>query len=563
MVRKRILTVLIVLILLSLGVQTVSAFSLIFKVESSSIDLYINPDGTSMVDYTYVFVNDPSGDVIDAVDVGVPTNKYNLSNVKADVNGSPVTDIVDSPYVKPGIALNLHSMQIGPGKRGTVHVTISNIQDMIYKTNKVENVQEPYASFQFTPNSFGSQYTSGKTNVTVTLHLPAGLKAEEPRYFTPQGWPGNADPETGFDDQGRVYYRWNSPQADSSTQYVFGGAFPARLVPASALVTESPVNISDSTFSLVCPWIFCAGFFGFIGLVLFGSINADKKRRLQYLPPKISLEGNGIKRGLTAVEAGILMEQPLDKILSMILFSTIKKGAAQVVSKDPLKIEKIAAAGLDLREYEVSFLDAMTSPDKAAVTKGLQKMMVDLVNSISEKMRGFSRRETIAYYQDIMKKAWEQVEAAGTPEVQMQRFDEAMDWTMLDKNFADRSLQRFGRGPVFVPIWWGRYDPGFGRSSMNIPSGPTQVGQAPSGMKMPSLPGADFAASIAGGVQNFSTNVIGNITSFTSGVTNATNPVPVVKSTYSGRSGGGGGGRSCACACACAGCACACAGGGR
>ena len=33
-------------------------------------------------------------------------------------------------------------------------------------------------------------------------------------------------------------------------------------------------------------------------------------------------------------------------------------------------------------------------------------MMVDLVKSISEKMRGFSRKETIAYYQDIMKQAW-------------------------------------------------------------------------------------------------------------------------------------------------------------
>jgi hypothetical protein len=276
------------------------------------------------------------------------------------------------------------------------------------------------------------------------------------------------------------------------------------------------------------------------------------------------VEGNGIKRGLTAVEAGILMEQPLDKILSMILFSTIKKGAAQVVSKNPLKIEKIAATGLDLREYEVSFLDAMVLTDKAEVTKGLQQMMVVLVKSISEKMRGFSRKETIAYYEDIMKKAWEQVEAAGTPDVQMKAFDDAMDWTMLDKNFADRSLQRFGRGPVFVPIWWGRYDPGFGRAAASIPSGPTQVGQAPSGMNMPSLPGADFAASIAGGIQNFSSNVVGNITNFTSSVTNATNPVPVTKSTYSsGRSGGGGGGRSCACACACAGCACACAGGGR
>jgi hypothetical protein len=59
--------------------------------------------------------------------------------------------------------------------------------------------------------------------------------------------------------------------------------------------------------------------------------------------------------------------------------------------------------------------------------------------------------------------------------------------------------------------------------------------------------------------------VVGNITNFTSKITEATNPVPKSTSTYAGGSRGGGssGGHSCACACACAGCACACAGGGR
>jgi hypothetical protein len=41
--------------------------------------------------------------------------------------------------------------------------------------------------------------------------------------------------------------------------------------------------------------------------------------------PKVSIEGHGIKRSLTAVEAAILLEQPMDKILTMILFGTIKK----------------------------------------------------------------------------------------------------------------------------------------------------------------------------------------------------------------------------------------------
>lgn len=565
MIRKRILTVLIGLILLACVVSAVSAASLRFRVDQSGADIYIGQDGTATVVYSYHFINDASGAPIDAVDIGLPTSQYNIANVKADVDGSPVTDITDSPYVKPGIALNLHSLTLAPGAQGTLQVSISGIRNLIYKTNKVQNVQKPYASFQYSPNSFGSDYVYGNTNLTVTLHLPPGLKSEEPRWFTPQNFPGKGQPETGIDDQGNAYYRWQSAQANSSTQYIFGAAFPARLVPASVLMSESPLNLSKFSWDSVCPWIFCAGFFGFLGLVIYGSVTADKKRRLQYLPPKIALEGNGIKRGLTAVEAAILMEQPLDKILSMMLFSVVKKGAAVVVTKTPLKIQKTNAAGLQLYDYETGFIDAMTADNPGATRTGLQNMMVNLVKSISEKMRGFSRRETIAYYQDIMKKAWEQVESAGTPEVQMQRFDDAMDWTMLDQRFEDRSRTIFSRGPVFVPIWWGRYDPGFGRgASLQTPSAaPSQVGSAPGGVNLPSLPGADFAASIAGGIQNFSSGVVGDITNFTSGVTKTTNPPPASSSNY--RPGSGGGGRSCACACACAcaGCACACAGGGR
>jgi hypothetical protein len=562
---KRILSVgIFLLLLLALGVNAVAAQTYRFQVERSSADITINADGSAQVDYTYVFANDSSADALDFVDVGMPNNNYSLANVTADINGAAITSIEESPYVKPGIALGLGSNKIAPGAKGTVHVSVTGIGRMVYKTNKVQDVKEAYASFEFSPNSFGSEYARGSTDMTVTLHLPPGLATTEPRWFTPQNWPGGADPTSGYDDQGGVFYRWQASSANSYTQYIFGGAFPARLVPADALVSEPVVNISSSTFDSLCPWIFCLGFFGFMGLVIYGSTTADKKRRLQYLPPKISLEGNGIKRGLTAVEAALLLEQPLDKILSMILFGLVKKGGARVVTKDPLKIEPLPQPQFELFEYEKDFLNAMVSPNKAETRKALQTVMVGLVKSVSEKMRGFSRKETITYYQEIMKRAWEQMTAAGSPEVQMKAFDEAMEWTMLDQKYQDRSREVFGPRPVFVPMWWGRYDPGFGRgaSTISTPSIPTQVGSAPGSVSLPSLPGADFAASVTSGIQNFSSNVVGDITNFTSGVTNATNPVPKPPPS-SGRSSGGGGGRSCACACACAGCACACAGGGR
>ena len=165
--------------------------------------------------------------------------------------------------------------------------------------------------------------------------------------------------------------------------------------------------------------------------------------------------------------------------------------------------------------------------------------MIDLVKSVGEKMKGFSRKETIAYYQDIMKRAWAQVEAADTPEVKSAKFDEVMEWTMLDKDYDDRTREVFQHGPVFVPVWWPRYDPSFGKPT----SGPVSSGTPGGSLSLPHLPGSDFAAGIVLGVQNFSSSVVGNIGDFTSGITNITNPPPKPpassgRSYSSGRSGG-------------------------
>jgi hypothetical protein len=296
------------------------------------------------------------------------------------------------------------------------------------------------------------------------------------------------------------------------------------------------------------------GFFTFIAPIL-AMIN-ERKRKLQYLPPRIAIEGHGIKRGLTAVEAALLLEQPLDKVMTMILFGVIKKNAAKVISRDPLKVESIEPLPEKLHEYEKKFLTAFKETKAQSRQKMLQTMMVDLVKSTSEKLRGFSRKETITYYKSITEKAWAMVEAENTPEVKSEKYEEALEWTMLDKDYDDRTRRTF-TGPVILPRWWGNYNPTY-RPATSVPaSSKPMAAPASSGS---GLPGADFAAQMVTGVQTFSQKAIGNVQSFTESVTKTTNPPP--KPSSSGRSGGSGG-RSCACACACAGCACACAGGGR
>ena len=144
-----------------------------------------------------------------------------------------------------------------------------------------------------------------------------------------------------------------------------------------------------------------------IGLSIYGVKVTARKRKLAYLPPKITIEGHGIKRGLTAVEAAVLMEEPLDKVMTMILFATVKKGAATVVTRTPLSLKVTDPLPADLQPYEVDFLNAFQKPSPLGQRQDLQAMMVKLVNSLSEKMRGFSSKETVAYYQDIIKQAWQ------------------------------------------------------------------------------------------------------------------------------------------------------------
>ena len=95
------------------------------------------------------------------------------------------------------------------------------------------------------------------------------------------------------------------------------------------------------------------------------------KRKLQYLPPKIAIEGHGIKRGLTAVEAAILLEQPMDKILTMILFAVIKKDAPPSPA-EPLVLKSFAEPE-GLQPYEVDFLNAFSETEASAGKRSCRK----------------------------------------------------------------------------------------------------------------------------------------------------------------------------------------------
>jgi hypothetical protein len=256
----------------------------------------------------------------------------------------------------------------------------------------------------------------------------------------------------------------------------------------------------------------------------------------------------------------------------MVMFGLLKKRALTVLSEDPLRLEAVTPRPEGkLRSYETAFLESI-KPDGSLNEKNLQAALVKLVKEVNKKMKGFSRKETVAYYKSIVERAWDQVEAATTPEIKSRYFDQGLEWMMMDDDFEKESTRRLGDGPLLMPPWWAYYRPwvpavrstrratsssgrGSGRSTSS--RGSTSGRQ----ITLPTLPGAAFASTVVGGIERSADGVVSRLESFTGGVTQRTHPAP--KSSGSRSSSHRSGGCACACACACAGCACACAGGGR
>ena len=559
---KNIFVVLAALLFLASGSSLSYAQDYSFSLDQEVVDVWINQDGSVTLEYWFTFTCAPGAHPIDVVDLGLPAGDYNMSGFRADVDGTPV-DRIDSDYQGGGdygVAVWLGSGTIMPGQTGIVHVFVDRVGNMVYE----DNDDAEYASAEFSPTWFGAKFSYGSTDLTVYMHLPDGVQPDEPRYHrSPSGW-SQEQPDAALDDDGRVVYIWHNAEAAPDRQYTFGASFPRRYV-AEGAVQRGPsalemifggiMSAITTTLSCCCnpvPLVFV----GFAALVGFSVWN-QRKRKMQYLPPSIKVEGVGVKRGLTAVEAAILLESPLNRVMTMILFGLLKKGAVTVLDDKPLKIKPNDPLP-KLRPYEKDFLKAVKKDGTLSESK-LRKMMVALIKEVNNKMKGFSRKESVTYYKSIVRQAWQQVEGAKTPDVRGQRFDEHLEWTMLDDDFAERTNRTFRTGPVFVPMWWGYYHPwtstraaGTARPSVSRSSAPS-MGR----VQLPTLPGAAFAATIVNGVQTTAGGIIKSLTGFTSGVTQVTNPPPVA----SGH--GHGGGSGCACACACAGCACACAGGGR
>ncbi|MCZ7670354.1 MAG: hypothetical protein M5U34_25950 [Chloroflexi bacterium] len=324
-----------------------------------------------------------------------------------------------------------------------------------------------------------------------------------------------------------------------------------------------------------------------IVLVLLVERSVRKKKKT-YLPAIAQVEGGGIKRGLTAPEAAVLLETPLNKVLLLIMFGLLDKRVVTLETDSPLTVKMEAAyvvegktkakkraarreeaqkQGIVLRDYEHDILDVLqTSGSKPVHKQDFGEPIRALIKNVAAKMKGFDLSDTQDYYQKIISRAMGEATRIGdVPELE-KFLDKTWPWLMMADDY-DPVFHRPGYN--YYPIWVRPYvaSQAAGSSMASIggsKSGPSYGGKTSFGAVAASFAGwtetqtGNLASAISPGGLDIGTRGVINL----SGADKVTGDIFKALASSSGGSGGSSGG-GCACACAGCACACACAGGGR
>ena len=486
-----------------------------FRVSREDVEVLMKEDGNARIRYHLEFRNYGGG--FDIVDIGLPNRHYDLSSARSIVKVSndgedyhqwDASKIKRSEYIDIGVEVHVNA-----GSYDYIEVEFEILQEwMIYENP--ENTSQ--VSMEFRPTWFDGYYQRGDTDwLSITYVLPTTVNNLEEIYV-------GRDWDDSWVEGDRQHIRWNF--TDKSPGEISRGAcdvevafskehvdhwyketFWSRMMDWFYLNTEVVVMLITIIITCVI-----------IGLIFYVMM----RRKRDYFRPSIAPPGAGPRHGLTAPEAAMVLELPLNKVVAMILYGMKKKGSIDVIEGNkPLFVKKDETRLT--HDYEKVVYKCIKE-DQKMDKKKLREAVEEMIKSVEKKMKGFSQRKTKQYYKSIIEGAWNQVKVCQKGDELEKVLKENDEWLPAVDDFDKRA--RVHIYPVYIP------------SSHHVGStgGTSGLG--------------GFAKSYVSGVRSLSSDVVGSTRSFTSSVVSTLHP----------SSSGGGGGGGCACACACA-----CAGGGR
>jgi hypothetical protein len=168
-------------------------------------------------------------------------------------------------------------------------------------------------------------------------------------------------------------------------------------------------------------------------------------RKRKYLPPKIFIEGYGIKRGLDFVEAALISEKPLSEILGMMLSNALGKGALTIVSVEPLKFKADKLLSDALNRDERDFVRICVERNVKKRQEKFGNLIIKMIKATSNKMRGYSHLETVKSYTAMVDVASEKARLENIQDL-VYKFVDDMD--ELTKTIT-KTTNPFKDAPIF------------------------------------------------------------------------------------------------------------------
>ncbi len=532
--------VILALIIVLATMGTAKAQERAYHIEHEWVKIWINQDGTIDLFYDMSLTLD-FGQEINRVFIGQPQGDFTIGEA-FDQYGRLLPTSDESSGSDYKVLVNLYE-PLRAGETARFNLT-TNVARMLWAD--LEN--EGNVGMQFTPTWWAQ---ASIFDLRILVVLPNGVSSDMVKT-TEVLWNN-----TVIDD-GRLGVYWEAQNLSPDERYPVGVSFPAEYVENYETQPTGLIAFLQN-YGL----ILVASVFGII--VIVAIIYAARKK--SYLSPQVSMETLGIRRGLTAVEASYMLDLKPPQIVTEILYSLLQKRAVWVESINPaIKLRlmplfknKTGTEENPLRYYEIDFLHAIK--DNGALDEAkLAHTVIFLRDTVEEKLRGYSRRDTVDYYRKIVTKAWSQVEQAGTANLGSKAYDEQLLWLMLDPDYRSRTEITFQNrvfepSPLWFWYWYGHnhYNPhSANKPTIDPPAKPAQP---------PKIPGAEFANNIATAVEKTSSNIVMDVEKFANAIIPMQRqeashaPVHREDSCVCACA-------ACACACACVSCACACAGGG-
>jgi hypothetical protein len=194
-------------------------------------------------------------------------------------------------------------------------------------------------------------------------------------------------------------------------------------------------------------------------MVLLATVSAlIRKRKPSYLPIKVTIEGGGIRRGLTVPEVAYLLGMPTSKVLSLTILQMLQKGIITLERSMPIQVkcapgfefeiargdrtqiwqQEARKKGVVLLAYEEQLLSLLV--ENHGVLLGQIKMDVWIKlfqKHFDRRIAGYDINASKLYYHDIIERAVLEARAGGGLN---KDFEDVLkynlDWILLREDHA-------------------------------------------------------------------------------------------------------------------------------